>query len=184
MGVIFLIIWLARLVGAHSTAVGWLIVACLAAALVILSIGVIRFWPWSRRLSTTNKLHRLATRNEATLRQDARRHLDHALRTLEAARRECAVGGSKDQAIPIDSLIRQIEVARDRVACDYSPSPANGRGQGRELDLDRLLASEVVEQRCRALARQLHDGLPVHPAQLSEVKQAVLGVDDRGLALS
>jgi Tfp pilus assembly protein PilX len=68
-----LIGWLSRLAGGHALAAGWAILAGLVLLLAALSVGLMRLWPLSRRWAAANRLHNLANRNEASLRQGARR---------------------------------------------------------------------------------------------------------------
>lgn len=175
--------WLWRLVGWHVPPTAWSIVAVLAVLLVLSTAIVLVFWQRSRHWSAANRLHRLSTRNEASLRRDTRRQLDGALSTLPVTRRECVSLGHNGDTTQVDPLIQQIETVHDRVASDYSPSPANAPGLRRDLDLERLLASEAVGERCRTLAGTVRAGLQVSAAQLSEVREAVREVEDRGLAL-
>jgi hypothetical protein len=101
------------------------------AVLLLLSTAILLiFWPQSRHWSAANRLHRLAAGNDAGLRLDTRRQLDGALSAMRVARREAvALGREGDTA--------QIEAVRERVASEYSPSPANAPGLRRDLDLDR-----------------------------------------------
>jgi hypothetical protein len=91
--------------------------------------------------------------------------------------------GSEDDVQQITLLIKQIETTRDQAACDYVPSPANARTRRRELDLDQLLASEVLGERCQALALQVRKGQTIFPEQLNEAREALERVNERGVAL-
>ena len=84
----------------------------------------------------------------------------------------------------IGRMLRRVEVARDRIASDYLPSPANAPRQRRELGLTTLRASEAAAARCTAIARQARDGKPLPPALLDEGRQTVRQLDDEGLAVS
>lgn len=178
-----LIGWVSHLAGGYALILSWTIAAGLIVLLVGLSIGLVRLWPLSRRWAAANRLHRLASRNEASLRRDARRQLDGALRTLGVARRSCTAAQREENATQIDRLVRRIEVIRDRVASDYVSSPANAPRLGRQVDLDRLLGSEAVASRCGELARRVRDGVPLARAQLSDAERAVQDFDERALAL-
>ena len=176
-----LIDWLSRLAHGHALPEGWVITG-LVVLLAVLILGLVVLAPRSRRWARANRLHRLASRNEAVLRQGARRQLDDALRALTAARRACVASHREEDAGQIDHLARQIEVVRDRVACDYTPSPANMRGRRRELNLDTLYASELVGSRCAALAQRVSDGSRLLPADVSETERTAQEIE-RGLAL-
>jgi hypothetical protein len=91
--------------------------------------------------------------------------------------------GHQEDTAQLDSLIRQIETVRDRVASDYASSPANAPGLRRGLDLERLAASEALGERCRALAGRVRSGLQLPADQFNEVHEAVRQVEDRGVAL-
>ncbi len=172
-----------HLVRLHVPLWGWESVAILVALLVIASAAAVLLWPRSRRWSLQNRLHRVATHNEAGVRRDTRDQLDGALRSLGRARRDRLRAGSEDDVQQITLLIKQIETARDQAACDYVPSPANARTRRRELDLDQLLASEVLGERCQALAVQVRKGQTIFPEQLNEAREALERVNERGVAL-
>jgi hypothetical protein len=169
-------VWLVDLAKHHVSLAAW-------ALLVALSIGALLLWAPSRRWAALSRLHRLATRNEAQIRQDTRRQLDSALRSLGMARRDCAAHGDDQDVALILRLIRQIETARDRIASDYVPSPANAPAVGRELDLDQLQSSESIGQLCQALARQAHIGSDPLTPQLGEVESNIEQFAYRGIEI-
>jgi hypothetical protein len=172
-----------RLLGWHVPPTAWSIVAVLA-VLLILSVAILLiFWPRSRRWSASNRLHELASRNADELRRDTRLQLEGALSTLRVARREAVALGHEYDVTQINRLVHRIETVRDRVASDYSPSPANAPGLRSDLDLERLLASEAVSEQCKALTSLVRDGLELPAAQLEEARVAVREVEDRGVAL-
>lgn len=175
--------WLWRLLGWRVPPTAWSIVAVLAALLVLLTVIVLVFWPRSRHWAVANQLHRVASRNEAGLRRDTRRQLETALSALRVARRETVSLHRGRDTAQIDRLVHRIETVRDRVATDYSPTPANAPGLRRDLDLERLAASEAVAEQCRTLAGLVRDGLELPADQLGEVQRAVREVEDRGVAL-
>jgi hypothetical protein len=72
-------------------------------------------------------------------------------------------------------------VARDRVAADYRPSPANAPGPRRELDLATLKASEAVAASCAEIAGLVRDGGPLPPGLLGQACRAVTELDGNGL---
>jgi hypothetical protein len=71
-----LIKWVAQFTEGNTTVAGWLIVGVLVVLLVALSACVIALWPHSRQWALANRIHRLASRNEAGLRRSAERQLD------------------------------------------------------------------------------------------------------------
>ena len=174
--------WLSGLVS-QSAAVGWLVTGVLVLVLVVLVAAVARLWPVSRRWAMLNRLHRVAARNEAELRAAARRELAEAGRSLQAARRSCVLSGRPGQASEVDRLLRDLEVARDRLASDYVPSPANAPRQRRELGLAALDATETVAACCAAAARHARGGAAVPADLLSAARQALADLDDKGLAV-
>jgi hypothetical protein len=178
-GVIRVLVWFWHLTGLRASILGWTVVAVLAVLLVTLATGLVLLWPRSLRWAVANRLHRAASRNEANIRGDTRRHLDEAVLTLGVARRSSLRSGHHDDAESMNRLIRQIELVRDRVAAHYAPSPANFPRQRREIDLDWIQASEAVEELCNALATQLREGTPMRPEQLGEAAEALRRIDDR-----
>jgi hypothetical protein len=173
VGVVRFIPWLGSLVGRDSPAARWLVVAGLGLALAVLVVAVVRLWPLSRRWAAMNRLHRVASSNEAGLRMAARRELDAALRVLAAACRDCLGHDHHDDAAQIGQLLRRIEVARDRIASGYLPSPANAPGQRRDLDLAILQASEAVTACCTSIAGQAREGMMLPTAMVAEAGRAV-----------
>ena len=176
------IVWLAALVN-RSPAARWLVVAVLVLILAALAVILVRLWPASRRWAALNRLHQVATRNEAELRGAARRELGDAARALEAASRDCQRHGHEDRAAQVDRLLRDLGVARDRVVSDYLPSPANAPRQRTELDLAVLGASEAVAARCAAIARHARGGAPPPPGLIGDARQALTELNDRGLTV-
>lgn len=174
----FILLWLVS--RWDSTAEHWIVVAVLAGLLVVLSILAAVLWPRSKRWAAQSRLHRLAVRNEANLRGDARGLLDDALRVLGEARRHCLATSQNDDAGQLASLVHQLEAVRDQVACDYTPSPPNARGRSLEPGLDRLLASEAVGRCCEALAERVRGGVGITPEQVDEARQAIAEVTGRG----
>ena len=129
MGLTSLIKWVAQLTGGNTTAAAWLIVAVLVVLLSVLSVGAVNLWPRSSRWAVANRIHRLATRNEAGLRRSTQRQLDDALAVLDVSARQCRLSGREDDAARLDHLIRQMEVVRDQVAHDYVRAlPTRQRG--------------------------------------------------------
>lgn len=149
----------------------------------MLSIAVLRLWPASRRRARLNRLHTLAENNQAEMRSAALRQLDDALRALTAAQRYQVSHGRQDGAAQTGTLIHRIEMARDRIASDYLPSPANAPGQRRELDLASVQASEAVAASCAAIQARIRDGAPLPPGLLGRACQAVIELDDTGLSV-
>jgi hypothetical protein len=183
VGVVRFIPWLGSLIVRDSPAARWLVVAGLGLALAVLVAAVVRLWPMSRRWTGMNRLHRVASRNEAGLRAAARCELDAALRVLAAARRDCLRHDHHDDAARIGRLLRRIEVARDQIASAYLPSPANAPGQRRDLDLATLQASEAVMACCSAIAGQAGEGTSLPPAMVAAADRAVRGLTDGGLVV-
>ena len=130
-----------------------------------------------------NRLHRVASRNEAGLRAAARRELDAAMGVLPAARRECLGHDHHDDAARISRLPGRIEVARDQIISALLPSPANAPGQRRDLDLAALQASETVVACCTAIAGQAGEGTSLPPAMVGEADRAVRELTDGGLVV-
>jgi hypothetical protein len=178
VGVIWFIPWLGSLVSRDSPAARWLVVAGLGLALVVLVVAVVRLWPSSQRWAAMNRLHRVASRNEAGLRVAARSELDAALRAIAAARRDCLGHDHRDDAAQMGRLLRRIEVTRDQIASAYLPSPANAPGQRRDLDLAMLQASETVAACCTAIAGQAREGTSLPPAMVAEADRAVRELTD------
>jgi hypothetical protein len=183
VGVVRFIPWLGVLVGRDSPAARWLVVAGLGLALAVLIVAVVRFWPLSRRWAALNRLHQLASRNETGLRCATRRELDAALRVLATARRDYLGHDHQDDAAQIGRLLRRIEVARDRIASGYLPSPANAPGQRRDLDLAALQASEAVTACCTAIAGRAREGTMLSAAMVAEAGRAVAELTDGGLVV-
>jgi hypothetical protein len=172
VGVVRFIPLLGSLVGRDSPAARWLVVAGFGLALAGFVVAVVRLWPVSRRWAAMNRLHRLASGNEAGLRIAARRELDAAVRVLAAARRGCLERDHPDDAAQIGRLLRQIEVARDRIASGYLPSPANTPGQRHELDLATLQASETMAACCTAIAGRARKGTSLPAGMVAEADRA------------
>jgi hypothetical protein len=181
--VIWFIPWLGSLVSRGSPAARWLVVAGLGLTLTVLVVAVVRLWPLSRRWAAMNRLHRVASRNEAGLRAAARRELDAAVRVLAAARRDCLGHEHHDDAARISRLLRRIEVARDQIASGYLPSPANAPGQERDLDLAMLQASETLVAACAAIADHAREGMSLPLAMVAEADRAVRELTDGGLVV-
>lgn len=174
--------WLTGLAGRSPAAQG-LVVAVLVLILAALVVVLVRSWPASRRWAALNRLHRVADRNEADLRAAARRELGDAARSLEAASRDCLRRGREDEAADVDHLLRDLHVARDRVASGYLPSPANAPRQRRELNLAMLGASEAVAAHCAAIASCSRGGAPPPAGMIRDARQALTELNDRGLAV-
>jgi hypothetical protein len=131
-----------------------------------------------------NRLHRIASRNEASIRGDTRRCLEGALRALGDARRVCLLRSAEpDDRELIDQLIRHVELAYDRVASDYIPSPANLSRGRREFDLNGLETSQAIEEHCLRLAGCLREGCPLLVTEVDEVEDAVRRVTTSRFAL-
>ena len=161
--------WLSRFVSGGIIPL-WLVVVVFALSVVIVGAGVIAVWPSSRRWGRANRLHRLASRNERTLRLSARRALEEAVRALESVRRDCVASG--EDADRIDRLLGQVALVRDRVASDYTPTAANAPAARRELSLDCWSSSEQVGQLCVELARRARGGGPTDVLELAEAERA------------
>lgn len=173
--------WLSRLVHGHLVPVGW-VVAGMVVLLIVLILAIVLLAPMSRRWARANSLHRLASRNDATLRASGLRDLNETLRTLESARGACIASHREEDASQLDALAKQIAVVRDRVASDYVPTPPNAPLSRRELDLARPEASEALLTTCARVARTVREGAAVPPAELGAA-QVALRVVDRDLAL-
>jgi hypothetical protein len=169
--------------GGRGSAESWLVVAGLSLLLVVLVVALVRLWPLSRIWASTNHLHRLASANESGLRGDARQQLDDSLAILARARREWLALGHGEDPPGLNSLIRQIEATRDRVASDYLPSPANAPRLRRHLNLEAVLATEALGERCGELASRLREGQPPTVDQIAETRIAAQNVDRQGLVL-
>ncbi len=149
VGVIRFVSCLGSLVSRDVPAARWLVLAGLGLASAVLIVAVVRLWPLSRRWAAMNRLNRLASRNEAGRRIAARCELDAALWVLAAARRDCLAHDNHDDAAQVGRLRRGIDVARDRIAGGYLPSPANvpvqrslqGALDGLEISLNRRKAA-------------------------------------------
>ncbi len=181
VGVFEIIRWLSRLTHGHIVPEGW-VIAGLIVLLVCLILAVLLLAPKSRRWARANRLHRLASRNDATLRASGLRDLNETLRTLESARGACIASHREEDAGHLDALAKQIAVVRDRVASDYVPTPPNAPLSRRELDLARPEASETLLTTCARVARTVREGAAVPPAELGAA-QVALRVVDRDLAL-
>lgn len=160
---------------------GW-IIAGLAVLLAVLILAVLFLAPTSRRWARANRLHRLASRNDATLRASSLRDLNETLRTIESARGACIASHRDDDAGRLNALAKQIAVVRDRVASDYVPTPSNAPMSRRELDLARPEASETLLTTCARVARTVREGAAVPPTELGAA-QVALRVVDRNPAL-
>jgi hypothetical protein len=181
MGVFEIIGWLSRLAHGHIVPEGW-VIAALVALLAGLILAGLLLAPRSRRWARANRLHRLASHNDTTLRASGLRDLNETLRTLESARGACIASHRDDDAGQLDALVKQIAVVRDRVASDYVPTPPNAPMSRRELDLARPEASETLLTTCTSVARPIREGAAVPPAELGAA-QVALRVVDRDLAL-
>jgi hypothetical protein len=148
------------------------VVLVLAALVVIVAAGLLAVWPWSRRWGRANRLHRLDSRNERSLRLSASRALGEAVRALESARRACIATGQQDDGERLGRLLDQVAAVRDRVASDYTPTAANARSARRELSLDCWSASESVGELCVELARNVRSGASVGGPALEQAEKA------------
>lgn len=173
--------WLSRLVHGHIVPEGW-VVAVLAVLLLVLILAVLFLAPRSRRWARANRLHRLASRNDATLRASGLRDLNETLRTLESARGACITAHRDGDADQLDALAQQIAVVRDRVASDYVPTPPNAPMSRREFDLARPEASKTLLATCARVARTVREGAALPPAELGAA-QVALRIVDQDLVL-
>lgn len=130
-----------------------------------------------------NRLHRLASSNEAGLRVAAWREHDSALRVFAAARRDCPGHDSHADAARVGRLLRRIEVARDQIASGYLPSPANAPGQRPDLDPAMLQASQTVVACWAAIVGQAREGTGLPPGIVAEAGRAVRELTDGRLVV-
>ena len=145
--------------------------------------AVVVLWSHSKRWALQSQVHALATRNEQRIRGDTRRALDGTLLLLARGKRDCLRHQHEDDARQVSSLLHDVEVVRDQVACDYSPSVIalnNGRF---ELDPECLETSEVVYERSLTLARGLHGGEPLVVDDLVDLRAALGRLSREELAL-
>ncbi len=127
-------------------------------------------------LGTGERIHHLATGNEADIRRDTRRALDQALWALHTARKACRQDGQAHDADQLSSLVHEVEVVRDRAACDYTPNVIDIRDGRFEIDLEHLMTSEVVRECSVSLARRLHDGERLVPDDLTDLRSSLKGL--------
>jgi hypothetical protein len=159
----------------------WVMVILVVVATAMVVVASIA-WPRSRGWARANRLHRLASRNDAVLRARGLRDLNETLRTLESARGACIASHRHEDAGKLDALVKQVAVVRDRVASDYVPTPPNAPMSRRELDVAGPEASEALLTTCARVASAVRDGAAVPPVELGAA-QLALRVVDRGLAL-
>jgi hypothetical protein len=175
--------WMWHIVRADSTVAGWTVAGVLVVLIAVMGIGVVVLWPRSKRWGLENRVHRLAKANEASIRRGTRRALDQALRALATAKKVCRREGRANDAGQLSSLLHEVEVVRDQVACDYTPSVIDIRDGHFEIDLERLMASEVVRDCSVGLARRLHDGEHLVPDDLTDLRSSLKDLSREELAL-
>ena len=169
--------FLLRLVGIRVHVSGVLSVVAIVIVIFGLGLGVMLFWPKSRKWALANRSHRLASRNDGEIRRETCLRLDRALRSLKAGRKESERRGLYGDVTSIDLLISKIRQLRDRVEASYSPSLANFSGSNSGVALEILNVSEALSRDCDVLYDQARKGERA-PAAIGSVEQNLKMADD------